>query len=78
MNGTHQIEPRSTDRLLACLSLAIDEARLVREILQAKDHAHKLESSPAFAHRLLYLNREIELLEDKLEKVRGQANQPEI
>ncbi len=73
MNGTHQIEPASTDSLLACLGLAIDEAKLVRDIVEAKDQAHKEVSADSYSRRLLYLNREIELLEDKLEKVRIRA-----
>lgn len=33
MNISHQIEPTSTDHLLTCLGLAIDEAKLEREIV---------------------------------------------
>ncbi len=73
MNGTHQIEPTSTNRLLACLGLAIDEAKLVRDIVQTKDQVYKEVSADSYSRRLLYLNREIELLEDKLEKVRIRA-----
>ncbi len=71
MNGTHQIEPISTDRLLSCLSLAIDEAKLVREIIQAKNRAHTEKSENSFSHRLALINREIELLEMKLAQVRS-------
>ncbi len=75
MNGTHQIEPTSTDRLLACLGLAIDEAKLVREIVQTKDQVYKEVPADSYSRRLLYLNREIELLEDKLEKVQSRARE---
>ena len=74
MNGIHQIEPTSTDRLLTCLSLAIDEAKLVREIIQAKDRANKEKSENHFSHRLILINREIELLEAKLARVRNLAS----
>ncbi len=74
MNGSHQIEPTSTDRLLNCLGLAIDEAKLARSLIQAKDRAHKEKTENHFSHRLIIINREIELLEAKLARVRSQAN----
>ncbi len=77
MNGTHQIEPASSCSQLACLiSLAIDEARLVREIVQTKGQAHKQKSVNPFTQRLIYLNREIAYLEQKLAEVRSLAVSP--
>ncbi len=74
MSISHQIEPVSTEHLLTCLGLAIDEAKLTRELIQAKDRAHKEKAENHFSHRLILINREIELLESKLAKVRSQAN----
>ncbi len=71
--GAH-IEPVSTEHLLNCLTLAIDEAKLVRLLIQAKDRASKEKSENHISHRLILINREIELLESKLAKVRSQAN----
>lgn len=74
MNVSPQIEPTSTDRLLTCLGLAIDEAKLVRSIIESKDMAHKLKNEKPLSEKLCHLNREIEYLEVKLAKVRSCAN----
>ncbi len=74
MTTTHQIEPASTERLLACLNLAIDEAKLVRSIIKSKDYATRLKAKNPTPRKLMLLNREIELLEAKLIQVRSQAN----
>lgn len=74
MNLHPQIEPASTGRLLACLGLAIDEAKLVRSLIQSRDLAHKLKVKNPFSDRLIHLNREIRYLEKKLAEVRCQAN----
>ncbi len=72
MNRTHQAESASNDSQLACLiSLAIDEARLVREIVLTKDQAHKEKSGNPFTQRLVFLTHEIAYLEQKLVEVRG-------
>jgi len=73
MNISHQIEPVSTERLLACLNLAIDEAKLTRELIKSKDIARDLEAKNPVPRKLMLLNREIELLEAKLAWVRSQA-----
>ncbi len=73
MEGYHQIEPTSTERLLTCLGLAIDEAKLVRSLIQAKDRTDKEKSEYPFSRRLVLLNREITYLEGKLNLVRDQA-----
>ncbi len=44
MNLTLEIEPTSTDRLLNCLGLAIEEAKLMKSIIEPKDLATKLEA----------------------------------
>ncbi|MDH3635350.1 MAG: hypothetical protein OES20_11670 [Gammaproteobacteria bacterium] len=74
MNVSLQIEPTSTNRLLTCLGLAIDEAKLVRSIIESKDLAHKLKNEKPLSEKLRRLNREIEYLEAKLAKVRSRAN----
>ena len=74
MNISPQIEPVSTEHLLACLGLAINEAKLTRAIIKSKDIARDLEAKNPAPRRLMLLNREIELLEAKLAHVRSQAN----
>ena len=74
MNVSLQIEPTSTNRLLTCLGLAIDEAKLVRSIIESKDLAHKLKNEKPLSEKLRRLNMEIEYLEAKLAKVRSRAN----
>jgi hypothetical protein len=74
MNLHPQIEPASTCSLLACLGLAIDEAKLVRSLIQSKDMVRQLKAEKSFSDRLIHLNREIKYLEKKLAEVRCQAN----
>lgn len=74
MNLHPQIEPVSTGRLLDCLGLAIDEAKLVRSLIHSKNMLHKLKAENTFSDRLIHLNREIKYLEKKLAEVRCQAN----
>jgi hypothetical protein len=69
-----QIELSSKDRLLTCLGLAIDEAKLVRSLIESKDKAGKLEENDPFSRQLIYLNREINYLEVKLTQVRRTAS----
>ena len=73
MKSEYQTELTSTDRLLSCLSLAIDEAKLVRSIITSKDLAHHLKSDQPFSERLVHLNREISYLESQLSEVRKLA-----
>lgn len=74
MHMSPQIEPTSTDRMLTYLGLAIDEARLLRSIIQSKDMASKLKNEKTLSEKLCHLNREIEYLEAKLVKIRSRAN----
>jgi len=69
-----QIELSSKDRLLTCLGLAIDEAKLVRSLIEYKDKAGMLEENDPFSRQLIYLNREINYLEVKLTQVRRMAS----
>lgn len=75
MNVSPQIEPVSTERLLSCLGLAIDEAKLVRSIIKSKDMAYKLKAEKPLSKRLTHIDREISYLKAKLEEVRLAAKQ---
>ena len=75
MRTAHQIEPTSTDQLLTCLGLAIDEAKLVRTIIESKDLAFRLKTEKSLPKRLAHIDREIVYLEAKLAEVREKAKQ---
>ena len=49
MNQSQAIEPTSTEHLLACLDLVIDEARLVMSIFKLKDTARELKQDEPFS-----------------------------
>ena len=66
MNLHPQIQPVSTGRMLSCLGLAIDEAKLVRSLIQSKDMVHQMKAEKSFSDRLNHLNREIKYLEKNL------------
>jgi len=63
-------EPANTKRVLANLSLAIDEARLVRKIVELSDYMRRIEFQPESSKRLEYIGKEIERLEEQLAKTR--------
>lgn len=67
-------EPASTDRLLASLTLAIEEARLVRAIIESKGIADRLRSETPVSGRLARIDREIEYLESRLAQLRKRTN----
>lgn len=69
-----QIEPTSTERVLSCMALAIDETKLVRSIIKSRDMASKLKKDNLFMQRSSYLNQEITNLESKLVQVRSKAD----
>ena len=60
----------STEQLLTDLGLAIDEAKLVRSLIKSQDLARKLKEENPFSERLIYLNKEVRYMEDKLIKLR--------
>ena len=66
-------EAASTDRLLTSLALAIEEARLVRSIIESQGIADRLKSERPVSKRLAHINREIEYLESRLAQLRGRA-----
>lgn len=66
-------EPASTRRLLINLSLAIDEARIVRNIVDLSDNLRRIEYSPDSISRVAYLRKEIVNLESQLADLRKVA-----
>ena len=66
------IEPTTTDNLLANLSIAIDEAKIVRSIVQYSDHLRTIEYVPEAAKRAQFIRNELERLESKLSQTRNQ------
>ena len=66
MSDPSEIESVSTEQLLNCLGLAIDEAKLLRSLIESRELAAKLKREDPFSDRLVYLNREITYLEKKL------------
>ena len=70
MNIQPRYGPCSTDRLLGGLQFAIEEATLVRSLIQSKGLAEELKAKKPISQRLLYLNRDIEYLETKLKQVK--------
>lgn len=73
MNSLPQIEPKSTDGILNCLALAIDEAKLMRSIAGSKAMVEQLKIASPRSNRLAFLNRQIADMEDQLAKTRKQA-----
>jgi hypothetical protein len=69
-----QIEPTSTARLLTCMSLAIDETKLLRSINKSKLIVKQLEAENPSSHRLIFLKKEISNLEARLTKIRHKAS----
>ena len=69
-----QIEPTSTARLLTCMSMAIDETKLLRSINKSKLMFEQLEAENPSSHRLIFLKKEISNLEARLTKIRHKAS----
>ena len=69
-----QIEPTSTARLLTCMSMAIDEIKLLRSINKSKLMFKQLEAENPSSHRLIFLKKEISNLEARLTKIRRKAS----
>ena len=66
------IEPTTTNQLLANLSIAIDEAKIVRSIVEYYDHLRKIKYVPEAAKRAQFIRDEIVRLESKLSQTRSQ------
>lgn len=66
--------PDSTKRILANLSLAIDEAQLVREIVSLGDQLRVIEYLPEQADRVRFIKKSIINLGNQLSDVRERAS----
>ena len=74
MDTRPQIEPTSAARLLACMSLAIDETKLLRALYKSKLMVTQLEVENPSSHRLIFLKKELPNLEKRLIRVRSKAS----
>lgn len=72
MRISSQAEQQSTDQFLLRLGVAIDEARHARSIINSSDRSANPRPHEPVSHKLLLVDREIELLEEKMKKVRCQ------
>ena len=72
MNVSSLIEENTSAPLLARLDMAIDQSKLAKLQIESGDNSDKPGSYEIDSRRLLLVNREIELLEAKLKKVRCQ------
>ena len=73
MDTSPQIEPTSTASLLADMSLAIDETKLLKVINSSIGMIKQLELENPSSHRLLFLKKELSNLEARLMNVRSKA-----
>ena len=73
MDTSPQIEPTSTASLLADMSLAIDETKLLKVINSSIGMIKQLELENPSSHRLLFLKKELSNLEARLVNVRSKA-----
>jgi hypothetical protein len=69
------IEPTTTHRLLANLSVAVEETKIVRSIVEYSDQLRKIESVPEAAKRAQFIRDEIVRLESKLPQNRDQITE---
>lgn len=69
------IDPVSTNQLLNNLSLAIDEAKLVRSISSIEEQIFKIRNSTGPSARTNFLERELNNLKKELALTRGKAEQ---
>jgi len=67
------IEPASTRRVLANLSLAIDETMLTRRIVALSDNLKRIENMPEQSNRTQFLRQELLILEESLNDIRSKA-----
>ena len=67
-------EPDATLQLLNILDLAIDEARLVRKIMDINSQAGNIESTIGPSTRTRRLREEVKILESELSYIRNQKS----
>ncbi len=61
---------KSTDRILSELGHVIDEAEIVKYIVQISDRIHRLKLDKAPSHKIELLSEQLSLLENKLTSLR--------
>ena len=60
----------SSDRLLSELGHVIDQAKIVKYIVQTSDRIHQLKLDNAASHKIQFLSDQLPLLENKLANLR--------
>ena len=60
----------SSDRILSELGHVIDEAEIVKYIIQISDRIHQLKLDNAPSHKIQFLSDQLPLLENKLANLR--------
>ena len=73
MDTLPEIEPTSTALLLTCMSLAIDETKILRALNKSKLMVSQLEAENPSSHRLIFLKKELSNLKKRLIQVRSKA-----
>lgn len=68
----------STNQLLANLNLAIDEARIVRKIVDLGDHLRRIENRTDEIDKARFLQHEIDHSEDQLVVLRSMMDSVSI
>ena len=69
LNPSHPIEPILTDRFNYNLILAIDEAMLVRSIINSREMVKFLRQDNPFSDRIIHHKRMIRKFETKLAQI---------
>ena len=60
----------SSDRILSELGYVIDQAKIVKYIVQISDRIHQLKLGDAPSHKIQFLSDQLPLLENKLANLR--------
>ena len=71
MNPSHPIEPILTDHFSNNLIRAIDEAMLVRSIINSREMVKFLRQDNPFSDRIIHHKRKIRKFETKLAQIRS-------
>ena len=69
-----RIDPTSTNQLLNNFNLAIDEIKLVLRINKLNDQVYQIELSEGRTDRLVFLRKEVNVLEVQLNYIRDRAS----
>jgi hypothetical protein len=71
MHTSNLMETTSSDYILVVMVLALDEAKLVNSISEAKEMIRTIKASNPHSDRLIHLKREIRQFEKELTHVRS-------